>query len=243
MRIEVKNISIQYHVQKVLNEVSLIIKEDRISWIIGASGSGKSTLMRILAGLELPSSGELVVDGVVLPNDERARISFRKSISIVFQQSNLFKHLNAIENIALPLEVVHGWERKAAIDHAHSLLKDFALDGHEKKYPSQLSGGQQQRVAIARALSTNPKIVFLDEPTSALDQERSVEVLDAIQKLHAQGVPMVFVTHELRFARSIGGDVYYLKDGKVMESGPSDKILESPETTGLKNFIRFIDRY
>lgn len=243
MRIEAKDICVEYQSQKVLDHVDVEILENTITWIIGASGSGKSTLMRILAGLELPACGKLLVDGKLLSQNEKERIPFRKSISVVFQQSNLFNHLTAVDNIALPLEVVHGWEKKEAADKALSLLREFDLDSHGQKYPSQLSGGQQQRVAIARALSTDPRIIFLDEPTSALDQERSVEVLDAIQKLHMQGIPMVFVTHELRFAKSIGGNVIFLKDGKVNESGPSQKTLQSPETSDLKNFIRFVDKY
>lgn len=243
MRLEVSNLSKDYGTHRVLDDICLPFPEEGIAWLMGASGSGKSTLLRLLAGLEMPSAGVVKINGTPLPESRQERVAYRKSIAVVFQQSNLFHHLSAIQNIALPLTVVHGWDREKAMDKAEAALNQFGLAGHEKKYPSQMSGGQQQRVAIARALTADPQMIFLDEPTSALDPEMSIEVLDAIQLLHQNGVKLVLVTHELHFIKSIGGFAAFLDQGKLIESGDAGRLFSSPGSPQLARFIQFMDKY
>lgn len=243
MRVKADKVSKNYSQASVLSDVSLELSTDSISWFFGPSGSGKSTLMRVMAGLDEPNEGAVLIDGQSVYASESLLTQYRRSIAVVFQQANLFHHLTAMENIALPLRVVH----KVSPDQAHKksiqLLDKLGLSGHEEKYPSQLSGGQQQRVAIARALSHDPEVIFFDEPTSALDPEKSVEVLDSIKWLSSQGIQLLIVTHELRFARSLGGYGYFINEGRIEESGNVNEMFATPKSETLMRFVSHIEKY
>lgn len=233
-----ENLGHEYGGQTVLKNITAKLPEKGLCWLIGPSGSGKSTWLRLMAGLETPTSGRILVDGIPLGFSVADRLNYRRSIGMVFQQSNLFHHLSARENIALPLRVVHRMPAQSALDRADSLLASFGLTEHGHKRPSELSGGQQQRVALARAFSHKPQTIFLDEPTSALDPEMSASVLEAVRLLVQEGVQLVIVTHELAFARSLGGYVYFLNDGHITEEGRSDNIFRRPESDELKRFLK-----
>ncbi|WP_296011386.1 amino acid ABC transporter ATP-binding protein [uncultured Adlercreutzia sp.] len=205
--------------------------------IIGPSGGGKSTLLRILGGLLPPSSGTLAVGGKAVPTDEAGLRAYRAQLGFVFQDGGLFHHLTALENVALPLRVVHGVEESEATDRAEELLARLGLKGEAGKRPAQLSGGQKQRVAIARALAARPELLLLDEPTSALDPEYTTEVLDVIRDLKEAGTRFVIVTHEMGFARHACDDVAFLCEGRLMEYGPSAHIFDDPQTPELQRFL------
>ena len=187
MRIEAKDVCKSFEDGKiVLDRISLSDDVTSLA-IIGPSGGGKSTLLRILAGLLPMDSGELVVDGDQISQNEKELIEYRRKIGFVFQKSGLFHHMTGRENIVLPLMKVHGLSEEEANKRADELLKRFGLYDDADKRPSALSGGQQQRIAIARAIAPNPKLLLLDEPTSALDPEYTVEVLNMIEDLKESG--------------------------------------------------------
>ena len=205
--------------------------------IIGPSGGGKSTLLRILGGLLIPSGGEVKVNNQILPKEEEELQKYRKTIGFVFQQGGLFRHMNALDNIMIPLMKVHGYSREKAQERAMELLIRFGLEKDVLKKPGALSGGQQQRVAIARAIAAKPKLLLLDEPTSALDPEYTTEVLDIVNELKQDGMDFVIVTHEMGFARHACDKVAFLCEGKLMEYGSSEKMFAHPETKQLQNFL------
>ncbi|MFR3452334.1 MAG: amino acid ABC transporter ATP-binding protein [Collinsella sp.] len=168
--------------------------------IIGPSGGGKSTLLRIIGGLEAPTSGTMAVDGSPVSFDEASLRAYRATLGFVFQDGGLFHHMTALENVALPLRMVHGASSDEADDRARELLARLGLEDSLAKRPAQLSGGQKQRVAIARALAARPRLLLLDEPTSALDPEFTTEVLDVVRNLAEAGTRFIIVTHEMGFA-------------------------------------------
>lgn len=165
--------------------------------IIGPSGGGKSTLLRIIGGLEAPTSGTMAVDGSPVSFDEASLRAYRATLGFVFQDGGLFHHMTALENVALPLRMVHGASSDEADDRARELLARLGLEDSLAKRPAQLSGGQKQRVAIARALAARPRLLLLDEPTSALDPEFTTEVLDVVRNLAEAGTRFIIVTHEM----------------------------------------------
>lgn len=237
MEIKIENLHKSFGEQVVLNGLNLDIKNINSIVIIGPSGGGKSTLLRILAGLEVPNSGEIVVNGERVPKDEEELHEYRKSIGVVFQAFNLFPHLTALENIILPLEKVHKVKYEDARERAELLLKRFGLYTHKGKYPHQLSGGQQQRVAIVRALALKPNFLLLDEPTSALDPALTKEILEAIKELRKDKKDMVLVTHEMEFAKGVADYVLFVSGGKIVEMGPPEMIFENPKTVELCKFL------
>ena len=192
--------------------------------LVGPSGGGKSTLLRILAGLEIPETGTILLNGRRLLFEERWLRDHRRRVGVVFQAFNLFPHLTALDNILLPLEKVHHFAN--ARERARRVLERMRLDTHADKKPSQLSGGQRQRVAIARALAIEPEFLLFDEPTSALDPEMTAEVLDVIADLRETGQPVILVTHEMGFARETADLVAFLADGAVQECTGSTRILQ-----------------
>jgi ABC-type polar amino acid transport system ATPase subunit len=212
--------------QEVLCGVDLVVSPGEHVVIFGPSGSGKSTLLRTINLLEKPTSGSVKVFGTEygpgLPGttDRRgAEIALRRQVGMVFQQFNLFPHLNALDNVAVGLRRAKGVGKRDARDRAAVELQKVGLIGHVAKYPSQLSGGQQQRVAIARALAMDPKVMLFDEPTSALDPELVGEVLATMRHVAELGMTMVVVTHEMGFAKEIGDLNVFMADGCVVESG------------------------
>jgi len=209
---------------EVLCGVDLSVHAGEHVVIFGPSGSGKSTLLRTLNLLEEPSAGSLRVLGTEygpVPGVKRGSpVTLRREVGMVFQQFNLFPHLTALDNIALPLRRVRGVSRRAAEKRSALALQRVGLLKWAGHYPRELSGGQQQRVAIARALSIDPKVMLFDEPTSALDPELVGEVLAVMRKVAQSGMTMVIVTHELAFAREIGDFNVFMEEGRIVESGP-----------------------
>ncbi|MEG0136922.1 MAG: amino acid ABC transporter ATP-binding protein [Cetobacterium sp.] len=237
MEIKIKNLCKRFGEQVVLNSLDLELEKIHSLVIIGPSGGGKSTLLRILAGLEIPESGSIIINGERIPEVEEDLHEYRKGVGIVFQAFNLFPHLTALKNIMLPLEKVQKVEHRIAKERAIGLLKRFDLYEHKDKYPHQLSGGQQQRVAIVRALALEPKFLLLDEPTSALDPALTKEILEAILELRKDKKDMVLVTHEMSFARDVADCVIFVSGGKIVEMGPPGVIFDKPKTFELCEFL------
>lgn len=243
MQLELTDIHKTFAGQAALTGVSISIPEFQALALIGPSGGGKSTLLRIIAGLEVPNRGTVIINGTPLPTGEEELRRHRCGIGTVFQAFNLFPHLTAIENIVLPLVQVHGYAQEAAEDYAGQLLDRFQLQAHGHKHPAQLSGGQQQRVAIARAVAIKPRFLLFDEPTSALDPEMTSEVLDFIAELRAEGRDLVIVTHNMGFARQVADQCLFLADGRVVESGPATDVFGSPQDPLVRNFFAKVLRY
>ena len=237
MKLDIKNLTKIYSGQSVLDKINLKLRGVSSLVVIGPSGGGKSTLLRLLAGLELPNSGEISVNDESLSFEEKKLEAYRKTVGVVFQAYNLFPHLSALENITLPLVKVHKLSQEDADARAIELFRRFQLSEHIHKKPHQLSGGQQQRVAIARAIAIEPKVLLLDEPTSALDPALTSEVLDAILELKKENMNLILVTHEMGFARHVADYVLFVADGKILEQGTGIEVFESPQTDELKEFL------
>ena len=205
--------------------------------IIGPSGGGKSTLLRIIGGLETPTSGAMAVDGSPVSFDETSLRAYRATLGFVFQDGGLFHHMTALENVALPLQVVHGASSDEADDRARELLARLGLEDSLAKRPAQLSGGQKQRVAIVRALAMNPDVMLFDEPTSALDPEMVGEVLALMKELAAEGMTMVVVTHEMGFAREVASRVLFINDGTIQEDETPEELFDHPKNARLQEFL------
>jgi len=217
--------------------------DERVVVFVGPSGGGKSTLLRLAGGLEKADSGHMVFDGVTLGPGDKELLDHRRQNGFVFQAFNLFLHLSALENIALPLTEVHGLSRAEAETRARECLERFDLAAHEYKLPSQLSGGQQQRVGIARAIASRPRLLILDEPTSALDPEMTAEVLEVIRELADGGQDILLSTHEMGFAQSVADRVVFLAGGRVVEQGSPGKVIGEPESETVRRFFSKVMRY
>lgn len=227
----------------MLDDISLELDSVHSLVLIGPSGGGKSTLLRIMAGLEKADGGFLELNGERIDFEEKALECHRRRTGVVFQAFNLFPHLTALENIMLPLEKVHGYGRAQAEETAIEALRRFRLKDHAHKKPAELSGGQMQRVAIARAIAIKPRLLLFDEPTSALDPEMTAEVLDVIEELKKEGRDFVLVTHEMGFARVAADCVAFLSEGRLQEHGPAEQILNAPQTSGCREFLRRVLKY
>ncbi|MGI6577814.1 MAG: amino acid ABC transporter ATP-binding protein [Eubacteriales bacterium] len=237
MRIELKSITKSFSDEKeVLRDISVVEDFGALA-IIGPSGGGKSTLLRILGGLILPTSGEVVIDGQELQFDEKYLTQYRRKVGFVFQAKGLFNHLTGRQNITMPLVQVHGYSKREAIEVANSLLGRFGLLDDADKFPHELSGGQQQRISIARAVATRPKLLLLDEPTSALDPELTNEVLDMIKELRNEGLNIILVTHEMGFAKKACDKIFFLYDGRLLERGSSSELFKNPKTPQAAAFL------
>lgn len=236
MRIRIEGLTKEFDGAPVLRGIDF---DDDVTTlaVIGPSGGGKSTLLRIVGGLIAPTGGTVEVDGEAVAFDERTLPAYRAQLGFVFQSSGLFHHLSALENVALPLRVVHGVPEDEARERAADLLSRFGLAAEEGKRPVQLSGGQQQRVAIARAVAARPKMLLLDEPTSALDPEYTNDVLDLIRDLKDSGTRFIVVTHEMGFARHACDKAAFLHDGTLLECGASAQLFDNPATPELQRFL------
>ena len=237
MRIEFHGLTKKFETGQVVLQSMDFADDVHSLAIIGPSGGGKSTLLRILGGLLIPSEGEVSVNGKLLPKDDDELQKYRKEIGFVFQQGGLFRHMNALDNIVIPLMKVHGYSKEQATDRAMDLLIRFGLEEDILKKPAALSGGQQQRVAIARAIAARPNLLLLDEPTSALDPEYTTEVLDIVNELKQEGMDFIIVTHEMGFARHACEKAAFLCEGRLMEYGPSETLFHQPETEQLQGFL------
>ncbi len=235
--IEVKNLYKDFGKLEVLKNVSMNIKKGEIVAIIGPSGSGKSTLLRCMNLLEMPTKGEIFVDGTDILNKKTDVMKIREKVGMVFQHFNLFPHMTVLENmIYAPLQV-KGMNKDEAVKKSIELLKRVGLEDKKDVYPQKLSGGQKQRVAIARALVMEPEVLLFDEPTSALDPEMVKEVLEVIKNLAKTGITMALVTHEMKFAREVANRICFLSDGCLAEDTTPEEFFTNPKTERAKQFL------
>lgn len=243
MRLDLRNLNKSFGTNRVIDDMTVDFGELRSLALIGPSGGGKSTLLRIIAGLEIPDSGDITLNGEPLSFDEPTLRAHRRQLGVVFQAYNLFPHLTALANITLPLEKVHGVSPTEAEALARETLGRFALADHAHKKPAELSGGQKQRVAIARAIAIKPRLLLFDEPTSALDPEMTAEVLDVIEELKNEGRDFLLVTHEMGFARHVADRVAFLAKGRIVEHGPAEQLFASPQSQECRDFLARILRH
>ena len=227
---------------EVLKGIDFDVRPQELVFIIGPSGSGKSTLLRCFNLLETPTEGSIIVDNVDMQSESTNINQMRRSIGMVFQQFNLYPHLTVLGNITLALRKVSRKNKRLADEIAINMLAQVGLLDKVDHFPSELSGGQQQRVAIARAMALQPKIMLFDEPTSALDPELVGSVLQVIKQLREQGMTMVVVSHEMRFARDAADRIVFIDEGKIIEEGTPENIFESPTHSRTKAFVSEITR-
>ena len=221
-----------------LNDCDLDIRRGEVVAIIGPSGSGKSTLLRSLNLLEQPTSGAIFFDGADLAGKSVNIDLHRQKMGMVFQQFNLFNNMNVMKNLTVAPMRIKKMPKEQAEEKAVELLRKVGLADRAEAYPSQLSGGQKQRIAIVRSLMMDPEVMLFDEPTSALDPEMIGEVLDVMKALAADGMTMIVVTHEMRFAREVAARTIFLADGKIEEDKPSHELFDNPESPRLVTFLQ-----
>ncbi len=243
MKLAFQNIAKSFGEHRVLDGITADFGDLRSLALIGPSGGGKSTLLRVIAGLETPDAGGVVLNGTPIDFRAAALREHRRHLGVVFQSFNLFPHLTARATITLALEKVHGMTSDAARDLAQQSLARFGLADHGHKRPAELSGGQKQRVAIARAIAIKPRLLLFDEPTSALDPEMTAEVLDAIEELKNEGRDFVLVTHEMGFARHVADRVAFLAAGRIVEHAPAAELFAAPQSPECRDFIARVLKY
>ena len=223
---------------EVLKGLATDIRKGEVVVMIGPSGGGKSTFLRCMNLLEQPTEGTIEFEGIdIVSADEKTKNRVRSEMGMVFQHFNLFPHLSILDNITLAPRLVRGVAREEAEKKAMELLERVGLAAKAAAYPQQLSGGQKQRVAIVRALAMEPKVMLFDEPTSALDPEMVGEVLDVMKDLAKNGMTMVVVTHEMRFARDVATRVLFLDGGRITAEGTPDEIFGQKHDGRLGEFI------
>ena len=220
-----------------LRGASLEVSRGEVVVIMGPSGSGKSTFIRTFNALEDYQQGSIRIDGMPLSNDLRNIDAIRREVGMVFQQFNLFPHLTVLQNLALAPVLVRKRGKAEAERRALQLLERVGIAEQARKFPGQLSGGQQQRVAIARSLCMDPQLMLFDEPTSALDPEMVREVLEVMQGLAADGMTMVVVTHEVKFAEQVADRVVLMADGEVVEVAPPEQFFSNPSHQRTRRFL------
>ena len=235
--VSIQDVRKSFGTVEVLKGVSVEVGRGDVVAVIGKSGSGKSTLLRCINGLETYDDGCITVGGIDVGKSRDNLRNLRRNVGMVFQQFNLFPHLTAAENIILAPKVVNRENARATQTLAREMLAKVGLSEKADSYPSQLSGGQQQRVAIARALAMRPNVLLCDEITSALDPELVNEVLRVVEQLARDGMTLILVTHEMRFARDVGTKLVFMHQGKVHEEGPPKKLFASPGTSELAQFV------
>ncbi|MFK7857705.1 MAG: amino acid ABC transporter ATP-binding protein [Granulosicoccus sp.] len=238
--IELVKVSRYFGSFQALCDVSLTVASGERMVICGPSGSGKSTLIRCVNQLEKHDSGKVVVNGVELGRNKRQLREVRTDVGMVFQQFNLFPHLNVLENLTLGPMRARRLDKNAARELAMHYLQRVRIPEQAGKYPSQLSGGQQQRVAIARSLCMEPKVMLFDEPTSALDPEMISEVLDVMVELAETGMTMMVVTHEMGFAKKVADTIVFMDDGKIVERSTPDEFFKQPRSERGRLFLKQI---
>ena len=236
--LDVVKLNKSFNGQKIIKDISFELEKGKALSIIGSSGSGKTTLLRCLNFLEFADEGEIFLDNKLIYEgnetySENELVSLRKHFGLVFQQFNLFPQYTALENVMLA-QKLKGNNSK---DKALMLLDQMGLSDRIDYYPHQLSGGQQQRVAIARALCLDPDILCFDEPTSALDPQLTSEVLKVIKQLSDKKTTMIIVTHEIAFARQVSDKVIFMSDGRIVESGTPEEVIDNPKNELTKHFL------
>ena len=233
--IEIKKLYKSYGDNEVLKGIDQTVSEAEVLCIVGPSGSGKSTMLRCINLLEIPTSGEVYIDGELVTSQNINEI--RTKMGMVFQNFNLFPHMTVLENVTCAPINVKGVSKADAEAKAMELLTLVGLVNKANAYPRSLSGGQQQRVAIARALAMDPEIMLFDEPTSALDPEMVGEVLDVMKDLAKEGLAMIVVTHEMGFAKEVADKVIFMDEGVIVEQGTPEEVLVNPSEERTKNFL------
>jgi polar amino acid transport system ATP-binding protein len=236
--ISIRHLKKEYNNVTPFSDVNLEINKGEVISIIGPSGTGKSTLLRCLNLLEKPSAGEIAIDGTIITAKGTDVSAVRRKMGMVFQSFNLFSHLTVIENIMLgPIDLLK-LSRQEAYDEGMRLLTTVGLAEKALNYPDELSGGQKQRVAIARALAMKPEIILFDEPTSALDPTMVGEVLAVIRSLAREGLTMLIVTHEMKFARDVSTRILYMDEGGIYEDGTPEQIFDHPRRERTRAFVK-----
>lgn len=222
---------------KALDGIDLEVKKGEVIVIIGPSGCGKSTFLRSLNLLEVPTGGEIFLEGVNIADPQNDINLHRQKMGMVFQQFNLFPHMTVLKNMCIAPMKLKKMPKEEAEAQAMELLKVVGLEDRANAYPSQLSGGQKQRIAIVRALCMKPDVMLFDEPTSALDPEMVGEVLDVMKKLADEGMTMLVVTHEMGFAREVADRVIFMEGGAILEEGTPEQIFTDPKNERTKAFL------
>jgi polar amino acid transport system ATP-binding protein len=238
--IEIRGLHKYFGELEVLKGIDFDVADGEVVCVIGPSGSGKSTLLRCVNRLEEPTSGTILIEGDDITHPDADVDALRTRIGMVFQQFNLFPHINVLHNLTIAQIKVLKRSKSEAEIVAREVLERVGLSDKVDEFPIRLSGGQQQRVAIARALSMNPDMMLFDEPTSALDPELIGEVLDVMRSLVADGMTMLIVTHEMGFAQEVADRVVFMDDGVVVEEGPPGQVLTAPRTDRARQFLRMV---
>ena len=237
IKVKVEQLKKSFGSLEVLKGIDLEVKEGEVVCLIGPSGSGKSTFLRCLNRLEETTAGTVIVDDNDITDPKCNINKVRENIGMVFQQFNLFPHLNVLENIMLAPVDRKKMSKEEAKETAERLLATVGLAEKAVEYPANLSGGQQQRVAIARALAMKPDIMLFDEPTSALDPEMVGEVLEVMKQLARDGMTMIVVTHEMGFAREVADRVIFMDGGYIVEQGTPEEVFGNPQNKRTQDFL------
>ena len=246
--LEIKNLKKQFGENVVLKDISMKVSEGEVVSILGPSGSGKSTLLRCATFLEQINDGEMLYCGECatkkdalgkpIPISPKDKNRLQQTFGLVFQNFNLFPHYSVMKNITDAPLTVQKRDKDEVFKEARELLKWVGLEDKGNAYPCELSGGQQQRVAIIRALMMNPKMLFFDEPTSALDPEITAGILHILRSLADKKMTMIIVTHEIAFARAISDRVIFMDDGKIVEEGTPQEVIDNSKNERTKNFLQ-----
>ncbi|RNB79307.1 amino acid ABC transporter ATP-binding protein [Brevibacillus panacihumi] len=235
--IKIDQITKSFGQLEVLKGISTEIGKGEVVAIIGPSGSGKSTLLRCINLLEVPTSGQIIINGQAITDPKANVMQIRQQIGMVFQHFHLFPHMTVLNNLTYAPVKVKGMSKDEAEKKAKELLSRVGLSDKADVYPSRLSGGQKQRVAIARSLVMEPQIMLFDEPTSALDPEMVKEVLDVMKGLADSGMTMAIVTHEMRFAEEVADRILFLDGGRLVEDAPPADFFQRPASERAKQFL------
>lgn len=235
--IRVQNLGKSFGSIDVLKGISVDIRKGDVVFVVGPSGSGKSTFLRCLNLLEEPTQGQIFFEGTDITDPKTNIDKHRQKMGMVFQQFNLFPHMDIMKNLTIAPIKLQGKSQKAAEEEAMELLERVGLADRAHAYPSQLSGGQKQRIAIVRALCMKPDVMLFDEPTSALDPEMVGEVLSVMRELAREKMTMVVVTHEMGFAREVATRVMFMDEGHFMEEAGPEEFFANPRNERLKSFL------
>ncbi|WP_033541867.1 amino acid ABC transporter ATP-binding protein [Planococcus sp. CAU13] len=236
-----KNIHKSFGDLEVLKGVDLHVEPQEVVVIVGVSGSGKSTLLRCFNFLEMINSGEIIIDGKTINPKKDDLTKVRAEVGMVFQHFNLFPHKTVLENVIEAPVTVKKMKKEEAEKLGMNLLRKVGLEEKANVYPSKLSGGQKQRVAIARSLAMEPKVMLFDEPTSALDPELVGEVLQVMKQLAEEGMTMIVVTHEMKFAKEAADRVVMIDQGTIIESADPKTFFENPQNERTRQFIQLVE--
>ena len=238
--IELRGLRKSFGTNEVLRGIDLTVAPGEVVCVIGPSGSGKSTLLRSVNLLEQPTAGRILIEGTEITDPECDVDDVRRRIGMVFQQFNLFPHLDVLGNLTIAQRRVLRRSKEEAAEVGRRMLERVGLSEKERAYPATLSGGQQQRVAIARALCMDPDMMLFDEVTSALDPELVAEVLNVMRDLATGGMTMLVVTHEMGFARRVADRVVFMDEGAIVEQGPPGQVLDQPRHERTQRFLSLV---